>query len=329
MTKNCTAIFNDGKYMLAVAESDEFTAPIIPEIPVFMQPRFFQLHSSNATAGLQYSVYEAKREVLVATCNFGEYEPGSFRSPVRGSFGGLAATRLLTMREQEEIFLAVIEDLVNRGAKQINITLPPLAYYSAETSVALNVLLRIGFTIVGHELALVRTVSAEQSFRSRIAAGNKNKINKSLRSGLNCRKLIGFKELRVAYDVIQHNRAKKNIPLTMDWDSLSAMVSHLPNAICAFGCFRESEMVASAICVRVSPEILYIFYWGELPGLEPWSPVSLLAQTIYDFSIYEGVRLIDAGTSTLDGVPNYGLLSYKKGLGFSETLKFSVRRKLA
>lgn len=329
MTKNTTAQFNDGKYLLRVCDSDEFTAPLIPDIPVFMQPRFFQLHASNASVGLNYSVYEAEREVLVATCNFGKQESGSFRSPVRGSFGGLAATSPLTVREQETIFSAILEDLAHRGAQAIAITLPPLAYYSAETSVGLNVLLRMGFSIFGHELAFVRAVSPEESFRSRIDSGNKNKINKCLKAGFVTRKLVGLDELRAAHEVIRLNRAKKDIPLTMEWDGLRQMAEHLPESICAFGCFRGAEMVASSVCVRVDARVLYIFYWGELPGFEPWSPVSLLAQTIYEFAVAEGIRLIDAGVSTLNGVPNYGLLSYKKSLGFIETLKFSVRRIIA
>ncbi len=112
----------------------------------------------------------------------------------------------------------------------------------------------------------------------------------------------------------------------MEWGPLKDMAVALPESVLGFGCYQGGEMVASAVCIRVNSQILYIFYWGESPGFESWSPVSLLAQSIYDYAASSGYRLLDAGTATLSGEPNHGLISYKKALGFVESLKITLEK---
>ena len=87
-------------------------------------------------------------------------------------------------------------------------------------------------------------------------------------------------------------------------------------------------MVASSICIRVSSDVLYVFYWGEIEGFESFSPVSFLAAHIYDYCVERAYQCLDAGTASVDGIPNVGLASYKKKLGFQETLKITLSRQL-
>ena len=296
-------------------------------MPVFMQPSFFRLHSSAITNNIFYLARKATESKLIAACQFGETSESLYKSPIKGSFGGLGLIGQLGINEVEIFLETIVDDLAKQKAKKIYITLPPLAYFPSETGVALNVFFRLGFEISGHELSFVREVDPAVSFRSRIASGNKNKINKCIKAGFLIRKLEAINEIKIAHEVISKNRAKKNIPLTMDWDSLENMHSALPSCLVVFGCFSRDQMVASAICIQISPGILYIFYWGEWPGFEPYSPVSLLAQSIYEYAERNGFRMIDAGTSTENGEPNYGLINYKKGLGFVESIKLSIEKR--
>ena len=82
-----------------------------------------------------------------------------------------------------------------------------------------------------------------------------------------------------------------------------------------FGAFDGSKMIASSICVKVNSSVLYVFYWGDLSGYEHLSPVTLLAQCIYDYAQQARFTLVDFGTATRGGVPIYSLLNFKREIG--------------
>jgi hypothetical protein len=51
-----------------------------------------------------------------------------------------------------------------------------------------------------------------------------------------------------------------------------------------------------------------------------------LADAIYRYGQVNGFRVMDVGTSTIDREVNSGLLEFKRGLGFSESLKLTMRK---
>ena len=115
----------------------------------------------------------------------------------------------------------------------------------------------------------------------------------------------------------------------MTYGGIEQMVTTFPDRLVFFGVFAGRDMIASSICIRLSPTVLYVFYWGDLPGWEEYSPVSLLAMTIYDYARRNGYLQLDLGTSTIDGVPNYGLINFKREMGCQESLKLTFIKRLA
>jgi hypothetical protein len=132
-----------------------------------------------------------------------------------------------------------------------------------------------------------------------------------------------------AYGVIAENRAKKGYSLSMSLEALHAMADRFPGAVRCAGVHAEGELIAASICIAVNPTTLYVFYWGEIPGAERRSPVTLLAGGLYEYCAREGFALLDVGTSTLAGEPNHGLIRYKSNLGCRPSLKLSVAKPLA
>jgi hypothetical protein len=56
--------------------------------------------------------------------------------------------------------------------------------------------------------------------------------------------------------------------------------------------------------------------------------VVTLADAIYTHCQTQGTRLLDVGTSTVDRQPNFGLIQFKSGLGFSASLKLRMTRNI-
>ena len=83
-------------------------------------------------------------------------------------------------------------------------------------------------------------------------------------------------------------------------------------------------MIASAICINVVKNILYVFYWGEVDGYENLSPITLLFKNIAEFGKTNNFKIIDIGTSTNNSLPNYGLINFKTSLGCLSCNKFQL-----
>jgi lipid II:glycine glycyltransferase (peptidoglycan interpeptide bridge formation enzyme) len=155
----------------------------------------------------------------------------------------------------------------------------------------------------------------------------RQRINRCRREGMRVSEL-GPDAYRQAYDVIVQNRQAKGFPVTMSFGSIEQMMEVFPGKLRFFGVFQGDLMIAASICVNVNPSVLYVFYWGDLPGYERFSPVTLLAEWIYDHAHRNGFQHIDFGTSTKDGVPIYGLMNFKKEIGCYPSLKPSYIKTL-
>ncbi len=118
-------------------------------------------------------------------------------------------------------------------------------------------------------------------------------------------------------------------PITMTYEAILEMAEAFPDRLVFFAASVGDQMIASSICLRIYPSVLYVFYWGDLPGWEKFSPVSLLADAIYEYGRQTGIRLLDLGTSTNHGVPNYGLLNFKREMGCVESLKLTFVKHLS
>lgn len=93
-----------------------------------------------------------------------------------------------------------------------------------------------------------------------------------------------------------------------------------------FGVLDDEKIIAAAVTVVVSKEILYCFYIGDSLAYRPYSPVTFLVSGIYDYCIANNFKLLDLGISTDKGVLNKGLYSFKKSLGCIDSCKLTFEK---
>lgn len=147
----------------------------------------------------------------------------------------------------------------------------------------------------------VRQVSGE--FERELAKGEMKRL----------RKLSGFRveeaPIPVCYPIVLDNRERKgrNYSMTLaDWNAL-AVEPHTVYGFCVM-----PGLLAAALCVRVSPDTLYVQAWGDARGQEKLSPVVLLCKGIYDWCSENEFEWLDVGIAG----DNEGLAAFKKRLGF-------------
>ena len=87
------------------------------------------------------------------------------------------------------------------------------------------------------------------------------------------------------------------------------------------GVMDNDKLIAAAISVRVSKEILYNFYHADEFTYRSSSPMVMLIKEIYEYCQRNKIQILDLGISTKNGLINQGLFNFKKSLGCSVTEK--------
>ena len=292
---------------------------------IFNTPEFFHLHVGQRR-GVFLSLLPADSDAVIGRAHFVETTPGRFVSPVRGTFGGfdLASSDVQTV----EAFVDGAEQRLREiGARAIEVALMPFAHSPALNSVVFNVLLRRGYRIEVQDLSYAMEVRT-QPLIERMQRNNQKKLRKCQREGFIVAKCEQDGERRAAYAAVAKNRESRGYAISMTYEQLAEMDRVFSGRIHYFSVTHQAETIAGSVCIELNPAVLYVFYWGDVPGFEVFSPVVLLADYIYSFAQSQGFKQLDVGRSTEAGVPNHGLIRFKEKLGFEASLKLTVAKEL-
>lgn len=230
-------------------------------------------------------------------------------SPLRGTYCGFSGYGTDDMQK--------VIDLLPTG--KCTIKLAPSGHDQRLFAESMNVLVRNGFLIDVAELNYEREVT--DSFLSQVSKGNQKCYWRKAHDT----KLPPYSFLGVSagiFSLISDNRKRKGNQLSMSFEQICEM-HFATNSVISF---LVPDNSAAAICIRLSPDILYVYAWGDADN-EKNSPTVYLAAHIYEYCLHEKIRLLDIGTATeKDGTPNFGLMAFKERLGFTPSLKLTMVR---
>lgn len=298
--------------------------PADPGAPgcLFHTGAFFDLDRTEAGRYLRWERSGAVR----ATLHLSDAGGGLWRSPGRGTFAGPAWAPDVALDEADGFLSAVESELATAGATALEVLLPPMAHDPEDVGRSIYLLTARGWATTRCDLNQSIAVDA-RPLAERMNRANAKRSRKCARSGLVAERLPTTC-LPQVYDVLRANRAAAGLELSMPLDALQRLDAAFPGALELFGCREGEQLVAAAVCLRLSPAVLYVFYWGHLPSHGALSPVVPLAESIYRHCQQERISTLDLGTSTIAGEPNLGLLSFKRGLGCEQSLKVRMRKAL-
>jgi Acetyltransferase (GNAT) domain len=299
-----------------------------PAADLFRSPAFFRLHAAAFERAWYAVAMDASTGHCVASGWFAETSPGEARSGARGPFGAFHSPFApLPISLATRLVLGTEEELRARQIRRLHVTMPPAAHEPEAHAEWMNVYLRLGYTAAAPDLSYHLAVS-DAPLEARMNSGNRAVVRTAERKGLQAR-LLHANERADAYAVNVQNRARRGRRMTMTLEALLEMERAIPGSLLWFGAFHGDAMIAAAVCVRLSASALYVFYLGEANGAEKQSPVTLLVAHIYQWCADHGIDLLDLGIATEGGVPNEGLMAYKRNLGFDVSPRYTLSRELA
>jgi hypothetical protein len=250
------------------------------------------------------------------------FSKNNFYSPLKGTYSGVHFDEDLDLEILEHFIIGCFAYIKNKSKfKNIYIKLPPLIHDLGGISKLLNIFLRNNFKLTNFEINHHLKVS-DKKYESFLSKGNLKKLKIAEKKYII--KEDDFSKIEEFYNVLEINRKSKGNNISMTFEELKNFTNEFIKNVKIFSVTYNNIIIAAAYCIQINKELLYVFYWGELPVFKSDSPVVYLSKSIYDYSKIKDIEIIDVGTSSVSSIPNHGLVRFKNRIGYKESLKINL-----
>jgi hypothetical protein len=246
------------------------------------------------------------------------------QSPLRSPFGSVEFSKKVPAELIFDFLQFVETSLKEQSVSKIVIKNYPHAYAEHQSVLLHTFLVKLGYTIAKAEIGSVIEITSGP-IRKFFHRSARRRLDKAKNAGLTVKELTIRRSAEV-FTFIQQCRTNKQYPFSMSLTDFQKTVNLFPDHYLLFGVFDGHQLVAASITIRVKKNILYDFYHDHVSSYDHLSPVVLLVSAIYEFCQDKNIELLDLGTSTLNSVPNFSLLHFKKSLGCQFTSKLTFEK---
>ncbi len=297
-------------------------ATLFPASHVYNSVEFAELNSCKAERVVYLSVGDSKPRFGIILGRRAEKLMSPFSAPF-GSFTMKGKQRLEYMEEAVDLLL----DYSRRRGKKLSVTLPSMVYGETELSQWINIFSRKMQT-ASVELNYQFPLERFDNYTTLIERNARKNLNHALKENFVFQQLdiSRLEDVERMYAVINRNRAERGFPLRMTLDQVWATVSRVVTAD-IFVLSHEGADVAAALVYHVASDIAQVIYWGDIRRYSQLRPMNRLTYSVFKHYREVGLRVLDIGISTEDGVPNFGLCDFKESIGCTVSLKYSFEDK--
>jgi hypothetical protein len=265
---------------------------------------------------------------LVGTAS-GVVSDGTWTSGHRAPFGGFDLARDWATPTEVGTFVDdVLAELRRRGLVAARVRTKPTSWSAAEPLLQQALLTR-GFVVEQAELNFHIDVGTRHA--DGYAASLKKEARKALHRaqglGLDFSLLDDPATWDEAFTVLRANRESKGRPMNLDLDELRRLAAAFGDRIRMVVLRHGDAVVAAALLYRADPGREVVVRWGDHGHELPHSPMYLLAERVVDLVGSEGATRLDLGISTDGGVPNPGLVQFKRAVGADAELRLDLVRR--
>lgn len=247
-------------------------------------------------------------------------------SPHRAPFGSFQFAAEVEPIEILQFIQWVEERLRHIGVNRVSIKNHPDFYPANHRAIVEVLLLNSGYKVTNAEIGAGLAVE-KKPFADKIHAWERRKLRQAKSRTLKFEKPAP-KQLQHVYDFIAACRQERNQTISLSWPEMEKAASFNHKSFHLFQVVKDKQLAAAAITFDVGNHVLYTFYYAHASEFDTLSPVVLLLEGIYKWAVLHNFTLIDLGTSSLHGVPNFPLLHFKRNVGAMTGHKFTFEKEL-
>lgn len=292
-------------------------------------PLFFDLDSyhrvHNKFVEKVFKCYVKKGEKYICWFYIG-IKNGIMKCSYSAPFSKLYVLNRWRFEDLIDVGNAIKEIGIFLKVNKISITFPPDIYDSELINAWIPVLLKSGFKIeyidVNNYFKLDSSLNKDY-FIERLSQSYRKQYNQALDNNLQFKKLP-TKQWKKAYNIILKNRLEKSYPLRISINHMEEIID-IPESEIDFFIVKFNEIeIAAAIVFKITEDICQVVYWGDLIQYRSKRAMSFLVANLVEYYSNSKKKYLDVGTSSEKGQVNVGLVNYKKSIGCSTNLKYSL-----
>jgi hypothetical protein len=293
------------------------------ETDIFLSQHHLQLQASSGW--VSFAAVNKKSEKIEALVHY-HLESSLAKSPYRSPYGSFNFSESSSSEFLSEFVSFTEQKLKDKGVKSILLRNPPDAYDPGKSERLQNILLQLKYKIELEEVSTVIPVG-EDSFESLLQRSHKKKLKKCRESGFVFR-FLSLDHLEEVYGFLKTVREEKNYALSMSLDELKKTADVFPSNYLLSVVKDKGTIIAANISIYVNSRVLYNFYHDHLSIYDGVSPVVMLNEGLHDYCQQHRFKLLDLGTSTINGKPDTELITFKVRLGGQPTRKLTFVKSL-
>ena len=261
----------------------------------------------------------------------GVVEGDTFRSGHSAPFGGPDFVREAETAANVAATLAhAVEVLDAERVGTIRVKLRPDFYSGSETAVQFA-LLNLGFQVEACELNFhidLAPLAGVADYTAGLRSPARRALRHTLGEPFALVDAVDDAGWARAYRVLALNRAAKGRALALDLDYVLRARDAFPGRVRMSALEHGGRPCAAALTYRVAPGRELVVDWGDADHDLTRSPMNVLALRLVERSLSEGVVSLDLGISSVAGVPDQGLIQFKRSIGARESLRMDLVREL-
>lgn len=252
-----------------------------------------------------------------------------FTSGHSASFGGPDFTRdaetATLVRATLEHAVATLDD---EGVRTIRVKARPGFYSGSETAVQFA-LLNLGFRVASCELSFhidLAGLGGIDDYTAALRSPARRALRHTLGEPFALAEAEDDAGWERGYAVLAANRAEKGRALALGLDYVLRARDAFPGRVRMAVLEHAGAPCAAALTYRLAPGRELVVYWGDAGHALARSPMNVLALRMVERALAEGVLSLDIGTSSAAGVPDQGLIQFKRSVGARESLRLDLVR---
>ena len=259
--------------------------------------------------GEKYCFAKYDRDEPVAQINF-TITNGIAISGHQATFGSFDIANLQDELVYKELLSAAEQEFQKSGISEIIVKHWPESHRSYSFRSFFE---RQGYSLSSEEINQ-HIVIDERNYFSKLSKGEKNKLSQCRRKGFVFQK-AEIDTLQEIYNLIAVTRNRKGYPDPISADELKRMLIALPERYHIFSIRDSNNIIAAAISITIDKNVLYNFYHADDSNYRNYSPMVMLIEGIYNYAKQHNYKILDVGVSSVEGVINESLYSFKKHIG--------------
>ena len=288
-------------------------------VPLFFRPSFIYRKGTDSILSFQWQPNESAAQALTYFFLQNQEAISIPASP----FGSIYGNEECTTEILTDFVADIKRSLIQKGIQSIVIKHYPACYAPALHDMVVQAFTNNGFEIIGTEHNQYLPLNA--SSKKEVFDHSKLHLIKKCKEANFTVSVTSSFDADTWYDIITRARELRGHPMTIDLENLRVLNKGNESAYHFFEVKDGSKIIACAIGVQVTEEVLYYYLAADEDEYRSYSPMTFLLDRMYDFACEKNIKVLDMGISSSKGILNEGLRWFKKSFGALEQPKLVLQ----